>query len=148
LLLGLFAIFNAPIPAFADSATMAMLGDEKEMYGRVRLGGTIGFGIAAILTGIIIQSNGIQWAFWGYAAFMFLALCVSQKFTYSKSREWTIPMGSSVGTGQPKMDLFPDPGFCRRNGCHYDEQLLVLLYAGIRSQQDDNGHRPDHLHPD
>jgi PPP family 3-phenylpropionic acid transporter len=87
LLLGLFAIFNAPIPAFADSATMAMLGDEKEMYGRVRLGGTIGYGIAAILTGIIIQSNGIQWAFWGYAAFMFLALCVSQKFTYSKKAE-------------------------------------------------------------
>lgn len=87
LLLGLFAIYNAPIPAFADSATMAMLGGEKEMYGRVRLGGTIGFGIAAILTGIIIQSKGIQWSFWGYSVFMFMALFVSQKFTFGKKAE-------------------------------------------------------------
>ena len=36
-LIGLFSIFNAPIPAFADSATMAMLADEKELYGRMRL---------------------------------------------------------------------------------------------------------------
>ena len=86
-LIGLFSIFNAPIPAFADSATMAMLAGEKELYGRIRLGGTIGFGLAVIVASLIIQSSGIRWAFWGYAIMMFFALIVSQKFTFRKRGE-------------------------------------------------------------
>ena len=86
-LIGLFSIFNAPIPAFADSATMAMLADEKELYGRMRLGGTIGFGLAVILASFIIQSSGLNWVFWGYAILMFFALIVSRNFTFSKKEE-------------------------------------------------------------
>lgn len=66
---------------------MAMLARKKEMYGRVRLGGTIGFGLAAPLVGIIIQSYGISWAFWGYAVMMFLAFIISQKFVFEKKAE-------------------------------------------------------------
>ena len=43
----LYNAFYAPVSSFTDSATMFMLGDKKELYGRVRLGGTLGFGIAA-----------------------------------------------------------------------------------------------------
>jgi PPP family 3-phenylpropionic acid transporter len=87
LVLILFSIFGAPIPSFADSATMAMLRDEKDMYGRIRMGGTIGYGLMATVAGIIIQADGIRWAFWGYAVFTLLGLIVSQKFTYGEKSE-------------------------------------------------------------
>jgi PPP family 3-phenylpropionic acid transporter len=87
LLVILFSLFSSPIISFADSATMAMLAGEKAMYGRVRLGGTFGWGLIAPLAGIIIQSYGLRWAFWGYAAIMFLAFIVSQKFTFKTGVE-------------------------------------------------------------
>jgi MFS transporter, PPP family, 3-phenylpropionic acid transporter len=85
MLVALFAFFAAPITSFADSATLSMLTGEKEMYGRVRLGGTIGWGVAAPVAGMLIQTYGLKLAFWGYGALMFLALIVSQRFVFSQS---------------------------------------------------------------
>ena len=76
------ALFAAPIISFADSATMSLLGDDKDMYGRVRLGGTIGWGLMALLAGPVIGAYGIRWAFWGYSAILIFTLFISQKFTY------------------------------------------------------------------
>lgn len=78
----LYALFSSPITSFADSSTMVMLAGEKAMYGRVRLGGTIGWGLVAPLAGLIIQSYGLRWAFWGYAIIMLLVFIVSQRFTF------------------------------------------------------------------
>ncbi|OGN90391.1 MAG: hypothetical protein A2Y88_00480 [Chloroflexi bacterium RBG_13_48_10] len=78
----LYALFTSPIISLADSATMSMLASEKALYGRVRLGGTIGWGLMAPVAGLIIQSFGIQWAFWGYALIMVLVLIISQKFSF------------------------------------------------------------------
>ena len=61
----LFSAFNAPVSSFADSATMFMLADEKEMYGRIRLGGTIGFGLAASVAGLLVQNYGLGIVFQG-----------------------------------------------------------------------------------
>ena len=80
----LHALFVGPIMPFADSATVSMLAENREMYGRVRLGGTIGWGVVALLAGQVIGRYGIRWAFWGFAAFMVFNLFISQKFTYSK----------------------------------------------------------------
>jgi MFS transporter, PPP family, 3-phenylpropionic acid transporter len=63
LLVCMFSLFAAPIISFADSATMTMLADEKEMYGRIRLGGTIGWGLMAPAAGMLIQAYGIKLAF-------------------------------------------------------------------------------------
>ncbi|NIP51726.1 MAG: MFS transporter [Phycisphaerae bacterium] len=81
----LLYIFVAPITPLADSATMFMLADEKEMYGRVRLGGTVGFGISAFAAGLFVQYYGLRFAFWGCAALFFLGLIVSQKLVYGQS---------------------------------------------------------------
>jgi PPP family 3-phenylpropionic acid transporter len=80
----LLYFFVAPITPFADSATMSMLGDEREMYGRIRLGGTIGFGMAALVVGIIVQNFGMRLAFWISAAFLLVGFFVSQKMVYSQ----------------------------------------------------------------
>lgn len=87
LLVATFNIFFAPINALADSATMFMLGEAKKMYGRVRVGGTIGFGLAAILAGTLVENYGLKMAFWGGSAMLFLALLVSQKLEHNQSLE-------------------------------------------------------------
>jgi PPP family 3-phenylpropionic acid transporter len=80
----LYALFAAPIIPFADSATMSMLAEDRAMYGRVRLGGTIGWGALALLAGPIIGAYGIRWAFWGFAAILIFTLFISQEFSYAK----------------------------------------------------------------
>jgi MFS transporter, PPP family, 3-phenylpropionic acid transporter len=82
LLVILYNAFNAPVTSFTDSATMIMLGDKKELYGRIRLGGTVGFGIAAVIAGVYVQNYGIRYAFWAGALLLFLALLVSQKLVF------------------------------------------------------------------
>jgi len=80
----LFSAFIAPVSSFADSATMVMLADEKEMYGRVRLGGTIGYGLTAPIAGMFVQDYGLKWAFWACAALFLLAFIVSQKLVFGQ----------------------------------------------------------------
>jgi PPP family 3-phenylpropionic acid transporter len=82
----LFNAFFAPVSSFADSATMVMLADEKEMYGRIRLGGTIGYGLTAPIAGVLVQNHGLKWAFWGCAALFLLALIVSQRLVYGQAK--------------------------------------------------------------
>ncbi len=85
LLVVLFTIFLAPVVPLGTSATMVMLGDEKRAYGRIRLGGTIGYGLAAVATGALVQAYGLAAAFWGCAAFCLLTLLASQKLIYDQA---------------------------------------------------------------
>jgi len=80
----LFGIFWAPVTPFADSATMFMLTDEKEMYSRIRLGATLGFGLAAPVAGALVQNYGLRLAFWGCATLFLSGLIVSQKLSYGQ----------------------------------------------------------------
>lgn len=75
-------IFSSPILAFVNSATMYMLGKEQDIYGRIRLGGTIGFGIAASIVGVLVENQGLKMAFWIAAGFIFLGFIVSLNFGY------------------------------------------------------------------
>jgi PPP family 3-phenylpropionic acid transporter len=84
LIAALLSFFFAPVSPFADSATMFMLGDEKEMYARIRLGGTIGFGLAAPVAGVLVQDYGLRSAFWASAVLLFLGFIVSQKLVYGQ----------------------------------------------------------------
>ena len=94
LLVILYNAFSAPVLSFTDSATMFMLADKKERYGRIRLGGTLGFGIAASLAGLFVQDYGLRYAFWGGALILFLALLVSQKLAFGEAKT-----GASIKQG-------------------------------------------------
>ena len=76
--IGLFNFFLAPVIALADGATVASLGAEREKYGRVRLGGTLGWAVSAFVAGLLIERFGLDMSFWSYAVLMFLALLVGQ----------------------------------------------------------------------
>jgi PPP family 3-phenylpropionic acid transporter len=77
--------FFAPVGSLADSATIAMLGDEKSMYGRIRLGGTIGWGVLAPIAGVLVDNFGLKIAFWSFSILMFFNLLVSQKVVHDES---------------------------------------------------------------
>ena len=83
----LLNIFWAPVTPFADSATMFMIADEKEVYSRIRLGGTIGFGLVAPIAGALVQGQGLKVAFWGSAVLLFVGFLVSQKLVYGQLQE-------------------------------------------------------------
>jgi MFS transporter, PPP family, 3-phenylpropionic acid transporter len=94
----LYAFFIAPVISLADSATLHMLGSEKSLYGRVRLGGTIGWGAMALVAGYTIQTYGTRWVFWGYALIMVVVFFISQKLVHSTRAAIESPAGSPRGT--------------------------------------------------
>jgi PPP family 3-phenylpropionic acid transporter len=76
LMICLWAFLGSPTGSLVDSAVLALLGDRKERFGRIRLWGTIGYGVVAPFAGTLIGRLGLKWAFWGYAILMLGALLV------------------------------------------------------------------------
>ena len=97
LMSALLSVFSAPVTPLADSAAMFMLSDRKEMYGRIRLGGTIGYGLSASAAGVLVHAYGLKAAFWSCAGLFLLALLTSQKLVYSRQRPDAPRRGGGVG---------------------------------------------------
>lgn len=112
----LFSFFGSPVNSFADSATMNMLEGKKELYGRVRLGGTFGWGLVSLLLGPLIEDHGLRLAFWSFSGIMFLALLVSQNFTFNQvETRQSVLRGARTLLAQRRFVLF----------------LLMALVCGI-----------------
>lgn len=110
ILLGLIiynALLSSPINSLADSATMTMLGEERAMYGRIRLGGALGWGLMALFVGPIVQNYGLVWIFWIFAIGMALNLLIVQKFSFAQAAEQT-PFWRGIGNllSNPRWMLF------------------------------------------
>lgn len=75
-----FAFFLAPIMPLVDNSVMDMLGDLKIQYGKQRLWGAVGWGIAGPITGWLIDRSGIQWAFYCYLILMFAGFIIAFYF--------------------------------------------------------------------
>ena len=86
LVISLFAFFGAPAASLVDSAVLTMLGDRKERYGRIRLWGTIGYGVIAPFAGTLIGRLGLKWAFWGYAILMLGGFLIITQIPFRQSR--------------------------------------------------------------
>jgi PPP family 3-phenylpropionic acid transporter len=77
-----YTFFGAPIVALVDSATLSLLGDRRDLYGRIRLWGTIGWGLSAPLVGELLQRFGIRWMFWIYPLLMGVNLITVRRLTF------------------------------------------------------------------
>jgi len=62
------ALFGSPVTALIDNATLDLLGEHHDRYGRIRIWGSVGFIVTAWGFGWIIQGFGLRWMFAGYAA--------------------------------------------------------------------------------
>jgi PPP family 3-phenylpropionic acid transporter len=83
----LFNTFISPVSSLADSATMNMLGEERSKYGRIRLGGTIGWGVFAPIAGAVVQRYGLNAGFWSFSVIMLVNLFISQKFVHGSHEQ-------------------------------------------------------------
>jgi PPP family 3-phenylpropionic acid transporter len=79
LIVVVYAFFAAPIMPLVDNAVMAGLGARKEEYGKQRLWGAIGWGLAAPLVGELTDRAGLTWIFYIYVVLMFFALFVGRR---------------------------------------------------------------------
>jgi len=85
-----YNIFFGPLTSFSDSSAMAMLGDQKNLYGRVRLGGTIGYGIMALISGSLVQLLGLKAAFWSCSGLLLANFLVSRNMDFSETEQQEI----------------------------------------------------------
>src|SRR5918993_1679290 len=53
----LFSFFVSPIMPLVDTTTMSLLNDHKKRYGRLRLWGAVGWGVAAPVVGWLIETD-------------------------------------------------------------------------------------------
>jgi PPP family 3-phenylpropionic acid transporter len=112
-----FAVFFSPVLSLSNSATMFMLENKKELYGRIRLGGTIGFSIVATVAGALVENYGLKIAFWSAALLFFIAFFVSQKLVHGEEESV-----KSADRGRAS-DLLKNP--------HFLLFLLIGLCGGI-----------------
>lgn len=73
----LYAFFSAPIMPLVDNSVMAQLGERNELYGRQRVWGAIGWGLAGAVAGVLVQRYGLFFSFITYVVFMAIGLLVS-----------------------------------------------------------------------
>lgn len=62
-----YAFFMAPIIPLVDNSVLDLLGDRSERYGRIRLWGAIGWGIAGPVVGRLVDWGGLGYAFYFFA---------------------------------------------------------------------------------
>jgi PPP family 3-phenylpropionic acid transporter len=91
-----FNLFMSPVGSLSDSATMTMLGEGRAMYGRIRMGGTIGWGIFAQIAGFLLASYGLEVLFYAFAGIMLVNLFVSQMFSFGEHQEHD-PKSGTIG---------------------------------------------------
>ena len=101
-----------PVTSFFDSATMYTLGlaGQQELYGRVRLGGTFGYGVMGYLAGLLVQRYDLRLALWSAAALLLLTLISAQNLRYGplkpdpgqRGSVRTLPRRPGAGLSEPK----------------------------------------------
>jgi MFS transporter, PPP family, 3-phenylpropionic acid transporter len=61
-----YALFTAPIMPLIDNTVLAMLGDQRQRYGRVRLWGALGWGVVGTIGGLVVDWAGVRASFASY----------------------------------------------------------------------------------
>lgn len=74
-----YAFFVGPIVPIIDNAVLNILGEQRANYGRVRLWGAVGWGLAALFLGPVLERAGLSWSFYGFFIFMALTFFVAAR---------------------------------------------------------------------
>lgn len=74
-----YAFFLAPVMPLLDNSVMVLLGKENAGYGRYRVWGAYGWGVAAALTGWLLQNSELHWIFTIYLTLLLVLLLISTR---------------------------------------------------------------------
>jgi MFS transporter, PPP family, 3-phenylpropionic acid transporter len=80
----LYAFFMAPVMPLVDASVLILLGEQKDQYGKQRLWGAVGWGIAAPVIGWLIGRTGITGAFYGYILIMGVGMLAASSLRVSQ----------------------------------------------------------------
>ncbi len=127
----LFSFFSSPIMPLVDSTTMNLLGGLKERYGRIRLWGAIGWGVAAPVTGWLIESRSVMWSFWNYAGLMGLGLLVALSIPVSGRIEVVSKGGVRMFLSSPRWLIFLTVTFCGGMALSMISNFLFIYLRGL-----------------
>ncbi len=72
----LFAFASGPVMPLIDSSVMASLGERRENYGKLRLWGSIGFGLIAPLAGWLTERYNLHLSFYLYMICFSIIFCL------------------------------------------------------------------------
>ena len=111
----LYAFFGAPVGSLMDNSVVTQLGERKADYGRIRLWGSVGWGVSAFVMGPILQRAGLEWAFYGYLAVMAVV------FLYS----FAVPIVGAERTAPFRAGL----GVLVRDGRFIALMVMALVYG-------------------
>jgi hypothetical protein len=104
------------------------------MYGRVRLGGTIGYGVTGPIAGLLIQNHGLRWAFWGYAFLNLLG------FVYDPSEPEHATRGRVRSLlANPRWPLFLAVAFAGGAGLAAVNNYLFSYMEGLGASESTRG---------
>jgi MFS family permease len=84
ILVTVFAFFVAPIIPLMDNSALTFLGEQKRRYGKLRLWGAVGWGVAAPVVGQLVAQLGQGWSFYSYGLFMLAGLIISVRLPISQ----------------------------------------------------------------
>lgn len=77
--LSLYTFVGSPIISLADYATVNMLGEKRNEYGKLRVWGAVGFGLSSLLVGSLIEHFGIRLIFPIYIVLMSINVLVATR---------------------------------------------------------------------
>lgn len=80
-----YAFSVSPIISLVDSSALEALGERRQQYGRLRLWGSIGWGVSAPLLGLLIDRAGLPWAFYSYALLTAASLLVAWRLPVAQA---------------------------------------------------------------
>lgn len=73
----LFYFFSSPVGALSDSLAQRRANELKISFGSIRMWGSIGFGLSALIVGEILDFVGVQYMFWPYIIMGIILLTVA-----------------------------------------------------------------------
>ena len=89
-----YAFCIAPIMPLVDNSAVDLLGERKDQYGKLRLWGALGWGVAAPLLGWLVERAELHWVFYGFIILMFGGLVVAWRLPISQ-----VSIGSKFWSG-------------------------------------------------
>jgi len=84
-IVALYAFFISPVIPLLDNSVLVALGKRSDQYGKIRLWGAVGWGVAAPIIGAVIERMGFRWSFAIYAVLMIGGLLVALYMPIAKT---------------------------------------------------------------
>lgn len=109
-----YALAVAPVPALSDSATLSLLGERRDLYGSQRVWGAVGWGVSTLISGWLVARFGLAVGFLGYFCMGILTTVAGARLpsgtppnvdiraaagTLLRDRRWAIFLGCTILMG-------------------------------------------------